>query len=196
MDASSSARWGALRLSLAGLIGVSGLLLWCWRKLGFCMCAEWHLRRLILHMEPLISYLVLAFREQVRGHGISDRASGCDLRRPYITVPVYSFVVFLSLVGFRFVGGSAPSSCFFPRLMPGLSREFCGIIILSRQYLGGACCTRTLWSIGKFSVNVCIPASRRFIRHASPRFLRVEGKREGSRFYRGGASVCNQGNRW
>src|SRR5258708_25949673 len=131
MDASSSSRWGSLRLSLAGLIGVLGLLLWCWRKLGLCMCAEWHLRIVILHMEPLISYLVLAFREQVRGHGISDRASGCDLRRPYITVPVYSFVVFLSLVGFPSARGSAPSSCLFPRLIPGFSREFCVVIILS-----------------------------------------------------------------
>src|SRR5260370_23162261 len=157
MDASSSSRWGALCLYLADLLGVSGLWLWCWRKLGLCMCAEWHLRIVILHMEPLISYLVLAFREQVRGHVVPDRASGCDLRRPYITVPVYIFVVFLSLVGFRFVGGSAPSSCFFPRLMPRLSREFCGIIILSRQYLVAACCTRTLWPIGKFSVNLSIP---------------------------------------
>src|SRR5260370_24032092 len=144
MDASSSSRWGSLRLSLAGLISISGLLLWRWRKLGLCMCAEWHLRIVILHMEPLISYLVLAFREQVRGHVVPDRASGCDVRRPYITVPVYIFVVFLSLVGGRFAGGSASFSCFFPRLMPGLSREFCGVIILSRQYLSGACCTRTL----------------------------------------------------
>src|SRR5258708_9232399 len=118
MDASSSSRWGSLRLSLAGLIGVLGLLLWCWRKLGFCMCAEWHLRIVILHMEPLISYLVLAFREQVRGHGISDRTSGCDLRRPYITVPVYIFVVFLSLVVVRFACGSASFSSFLPPFLP------------------------------------------------------------------------------
>src|SRR5258708_9165791 len=113
MDASSSSRWGSLRLYLADLIGVSGLLLWCWRKLGLCMCAEWHLRIVVVHMEPLISYLVLAFREQVRGHVVPDRASGCDLRRPYIIGPVYSFVVFLSLVGFSSGEGSAPSSCLF-----------------------------------------------------------------------------------
>src|SRR5258708_40113610 len=122
MDASASSLRGPFCLSLIGLISI-GLLLWCWRKLGLCMCAEWHLRIVILHMEPLISYLVFAFGVHTfGGHGVPDRAFGYDVRRPYIAVPVYSFLVVLFLVRSRFAGGFAPSSCFFPRLMPGLSR--------------------------------------------------------------------------
>src|SRR5258708_19315181 len=100
------------------------------------MCARWHLRIVVLHMEPLISYLVLTFGVYAfGGHVIPDRASGYDLRRPYIAVPVYIFVVVLFLVRGRTVGGSAPFSCFFPRLTPGLSPSFGVSIILSVQYL-------------------------------------------------------------
>ena len=118
MDGSaSSLRGRAHALSFKGLHPLAnGLLLWCWWELGLCMCAEWHLRILVLHMEPLISYLVFAFGVHTfGGHGVPDRAFGYDVRRPYIAVPVYSFLVVLFLVGSRFAGGFAPSSCFFPR---------------------------------------------------------------------------------
>src|SRR6266436_7214998 len=118
-----SSRWGSLCLYLVNLVCIVFLLLWCWRESWFCVCAGWHFSILVFHMEPLISYLVLAFGVHAfRWHVVPDRASGYDLRRPYVAVPVYIFVVILFLVGGCTAGWSPPFSCFFPRLMSCLSR--------------------------------------------------------------------------